>query len=511
MKSNYCLTLLLSFLFVFSGHAQTATNNFAKSSAVFHQKGTSIAFINNKIIEDNTPIATHDFKNYLNYKKNESEYNNLLYTYQTNDSIVKKAKWYKTDTGKSLIIAGTLIGIGTIIQVDNGSFKYDVRDEINRYLPDFHDPIDDYLQYIPYAAVFALDWAGVESKHKSLRKVTTIGTAIAFNLIVIQGLKYSIAEPRPDGSSNNAFPSGHTATAFMGAHIFHKEYGHKSPFYSIAGYLLASITGVFRQLNNRHWVSDVFAGAGIGIGVTELAYFLNNKWWDEKGINQYTPTERIINEGKPSFLGLKAGYASLINETDDNEPGFSSKSGFKVSVEGAYFFNRYIGVGGEIGFQSFPISVDANIEQEYNQMGYDVVAQSAGNRMYLAGGYFQYPFGKNSIGTRLLLGAISGPDSNVYVTERETPEGEQPNEMNIAEYNTSTSFSWATGFHYRRILNDNLALRLFFDYNVGNSDYSVKYLEYIDEAGTPVYSPTYDKSSNYDSYSIGLSVDIMLW
>ena len=59
-----------------------------------------------------------------------------------------------------------------------------------------------------------------ESKHKSLRKVTTISTAIAFNLIIIQGLKYGIEEPRPDGSANNSFPSGHTATAFMGAHIF---------------------------------------------------------------------------------------------------------------------------------------------------------------------------------------------------------------------------------------------------------------------------------------------------
>ena len=510
MKLNYLILLLVSITFVFSGKAQSNKIIVSNPTLGLQSQNNSIAFINNKIIEDNSPISTRDFKNYLKYKSSESEYNDLVYYSQTNDSIVTKKKWYKTDTGVSLIIAGALIGLGTYIQVDNGSFKYDVRDEINRYLPEFHDPIDDYLQYIPYAAVFALDWAGVESKHKSLRKVTTISTAIAFNLIIIQGLKYSIEEPRPDGSANNSFPSGHTATAFMGAHIFHKEYGHKSPFYSIGAYLLATMTGVFRQLNNKHWISDVFVGAGVGIGVTELAYFLNDKWWKEKGVNNYVPTERIINNGKPSFLSLKAGYASLVDRTDDNEPGITAKSGFKVSVEGAYFFNKYVGVGGELGFQSFPNTVNDGVVQEFLGYGYDIKAQSSGDRMYYAGGYFQYPFGKNAIGTRLLLGAISGPNTKVYITERNTPEGEQPGELIYAEYEPSTSFSWATGFNYRRVLNDNLALRLFFDYNIGDSEYSVKYIDYIDN-GTPVYSPSIKKIAKYDSYSIGMSVDIMLW
>ena len=172
------------------------------------------------------------------------------------DSIATKQKWYKTDTGTSLLVAGGLIATGTVMHF-NTSFKVGARDEIQRYLPDFEDTLDDYLQYASYAAVYGFDLAGIRSQHSSLRKTATIGTAIAINLVVVQGLKYSIAEPRPDGSSNNSFPSGHTATAFMGAHIFHKEYKHRSPFYSIAAYTLATVTGVFRQLNNRHWISDV--------------------------------------------------------------------------------------------------------------------------------------------------------------------------------------------------------------------------------------------------------------
>ena len=56
--------------------------------------------------------------------------------------------------------------------------------------------------------------------------------------------------------------------------MLHKEYGHRSPWYSIGGYTVATITGVTRQLNNRHWMSDIMVGAGIGILATELGYFL---------------------------------------------------------------------------------------------------------------------------------------------------------------------------------------------------------------------------------------------
>ena len=39
-----------------------------------------------------------------------------------------------------------------------------------------------------------------------------------------------------------------------------------------SGYLFATTTGVFRVLNNKHWVGDVLVGAGIGILVTDLVY-----------------------------------------------------------------------------------------------------------------------------------------------------------------------------------------------------------------------------------------------
>lgn len=63
---------------------------------------------------------------------------------------------------------------------------------------------------------------------------------------------------------------------FMCATILHKEYGMLSPWYSIGGYTLAGITGITRQLNNRHWIGDVLVGAGIGMISTDLGYFFSD-------------------------------------------------------------------------------------------------------------------------------------------------------------------------------------------------------------------------------------------
>ncbi len=78
---------------------------------------------------------------------------------------------------------------------------------------------------------------------------------------------------RPDGSSNNSFPSGHTAISFVGAEFLWQEYKDVSIWYGISGYLIASGTGFFRMYNNRHWLTDVSMGAGIGILSTKIAYW----------------------------------------------------------------------------------------------------------------------------------------------------------------------------------------------------------------------------------------------
>jgi len=134
--------------------------------------------------------------------------------------------------------------------------------------------IENYFQYAPLATVPVLKLCGVESKHgwRDLASLTAGSSILAFSFS--NGLKYLIRDERPYGGVFNSFPSGHTITAFMGAEILRREYGEEYPGIAIAGYVVATGVGCMRVYNNRHWTSDVLAGAGFGILSASLMYWL---------------------------------------------------------------------------------------------------------------------------------------------------------------------------------------------------------------------------------------------
>lgn len=63
--------------------------------------------------------------------------------------------------------------------------------------------------------------------------------------------------------SNSSFPSGHTTAAFAAATVFAVEYKHQ-PLIPIIAYTMASLVGVSRVTENKHWATDVFTGAILG-------------------------------------------------------------------------------------------------------------------------------------------------------------------------------------------------------------------------------------------------------
>lgn len=177
---------------------------------------------------------------------------------------------------KQLIIPAALIGYGVVgIESDQlKSWNTDLRDEVMEDI-DGKLTIDDFTQWAPAGAVYALDALGVESKNSFKDRTVILATSYLIMSTSVFGLKSLTKIERPDGSSNNSFPSGHTATAFAGAEFLFQEYKDKSIWYGVAGYAVATTTGLFRIYNNKHWLTDVAAGAGIGILSTKLAYWLN--------------------------------------------------------------------------------------------------------------------------------------------------------------------------------------------------------------------------------------------
>ncbi len=134
--------------------------------------------------------------------------------------------------------------------------------------------VDNYLQFAPAISVYALNVCGVKGKNNFRDRTMLYALSTIISTGFVKPLKYVTKSARPDGSCNNSFPSGHTTTAFASAEFLRQEYKDVSPWYCIAGYAVAATAGSLRVYNNKHWVSDVVAGAGFGILSTKIAYWI---------------------------------------------------------------------------------------------------------------------------------------------------------------------------------------------------------------------------------------------
>lgn len=185
------------------------------------------------------------------------------------DTSLNKVKINKSD----ILIPSILFGTSLICFTHNTILDdLEFRNARNKWLMDFRIHADDYLQFAPAAIVYSLDLFGVKGKNDILNQSYILLKSQIITELLVQPLKYLSHIQRPDSSDYNSFPSGHTAEAFMAATFLHKEFGGKSIYYSLTAYAIASSVGLLRIANNRHWASDVLAGAAFGILATNLAY-----------------------------------------------------------------------------------------------------------------------------------------------------------------------------------------------------------------------------------------------
>ncbi|MBP5337730.1 MAG: phosphatase PAP2 family protein [Prevotella sp.] len=144
------------------------------------------------------------------------------------------------------------------------------------------DGMDDALQYMPYASVFALKACGVESRDDWTRLAVTTAASWVASAGAAYVLKHSIKETRPDGTDQKSFPSGHATIAFAGATALHREFGKVSPWISVAGYGVATFVAIDRVAKDRHHWYDVAAGAAVGVAATEATWWLSSKVFKHK-------------------------------------------------------------------------------------------------------------------------------------------------------------------------------------------------------------------------------------
>lgn len=354
-----------------------------------------------------------------------------------------------------------------------------IREMRNRYIPDFKVPYDNYLQYAPAATVYGLKLAGVKGRNNVGRATLSYATSLAIMGIIVNSVKYTAKVERPDDSSNNSFPSGHTSMAFTNATFLHKEYGLASPAYSIGGYAASTFTGIGRNLNNRHWISDVLAGAGIGILSTQLGYFFIDKIYKNKGDNLGL-FAGFDGNGNPSFLSLKFGSALAINNfLKESELDDKKETGFEAGLEGAYFFSKNWGVGANFSFSSFPVKgIRFPLDDGYTT-NFDVVTQSLGFLNVGIGPYYSYDFSdKWQMMLKTTFGHSSAANGKVFL-KNEIFSDLPNNEFEVADYKPSNGFRWNSGVAFTYKLNPELGITAYVDYTQTQSRITYKFNEIL--------------------------------
>ena len=339
---------------------------------------------------------------------------------------------------KIVYSSAPLIINGLIVRGQNKHF----RGLRNDYLPEFHRHLDDYTQYLPAAVMLGLKLGGEESRSSWGRMLASDMLSVAVMASIVNTLKHTTHVERPDGTDRHSYPSGHTATAFMTATMLTKEYGHKSPWIGIGAYTVASATGLMRMANNKHWLSDVLTGAGIGILSTELGYYFADLIFKKRGLNNVNNNETFDKMLNPSFLSLNFQISLPLGSYPIGQHSeFKISSGCTSAVEGAYFFNPYIGVGGRIGVTRTSVIVN-KVKAEDNV--FDAWRISGG-------AYFSYPLSERwLVGSKLLAERVHYPD------------------LQLTNYliDSQHSFAFGTGLSMTFRARQRYGIRLLLDYDL---------------------------------------------
>jgi len=99
--------------------------------------------------------------------------------------------------------------------------------------------------------------------------------------LAVEGLKWTLGRPRPDGDSrrkNSAFPSSHAANAFGVATVIARRWRRLTVPFA----LFALAVAFSRMYLDRHWLTDVTGGALIGVGGALAGIWCLRRWQESR-------------------------------------------------------------------------------------------------------------------------------------------------------------------------------------------------------------------------------------
>jgi hypothetical protein len=275
MSRNWCVILILLFFLSNAADAQQTQSPKGKARTGRHAKKPKITVdtVAARPVVAAVPVPPHDTT-----KRDTSGIAKVVDVVHDSVKAQLKAPIVQVPvTLKSLIVPGILVGYGIVTQ-NNGGLRVfnDEAKEVVWNGQEYHHPyIEDYMLLVPAAAVYGMNIFGFHGQNNLVDRSIIYGMSNALANGIIFSLKYFGIEQRPDSTDNYSFASGHTAEAFVSAEFLHQEYKQRVHWTVIAaGYACAVGVGYMRMYHNKHWLSDVVAGAGIGIASTRFSYYL---------------------------------------------------------------------------------------------------------------------------------------------------------------------------------------------------------------------------------------------
>jgi membrane-associated phospholipid phosphatase len=217
------------------------------------------------------------------------------------DTTYKFPVGYKTHLPEALIVPAALIVYGITTIHSHGLYSsFQARADLLKLTHGHGNTIDNYLIVAPYLEFGALLLLKVKCNSDLINTFLLIAKSELLMLAITYPMKYIVGEERPYSYYNTdpnyvhsakanptafqSMPSGHTAEAFVAATIVYREYRHLSPWYGVGAYVLATTVGAFRMINDQHWMSDVFVGAGCGILSANIVYATHQHRWGRNGV-----------------------------------------------------------------------------------------------------------------------------------------------------------------------------------------------------------------------------------
>jgi membrane-associated phospholipid phosphatase len=189
-------------------------------------------------------------------------------------AITSPLRWDKIDWATASIVAGATGVLFTLDEEIQEEFqdkdkKGSSRDNLSRAF----EPFGNAATTLPALVGFYI-YGKYGENVKAERTALLAAESFLVTGLFTSALKTMVGRQRPHSgegadifeglsTGKNSFPSGHTSSAFAIATVMANEY-EEVPFIAPIAYSIATLTGISRLHEDKHWASDIFFGAMLG-------------------------------------------------------------------------------------------------------------------------------------------------------------------------------------------------------------------------------------------------------